>query len=518
MKKIKTSLIYFLAVFASLAIISCSDDDSDSNGPQGPQPTANSKTYDLGPIADPTISGTITFTELDDNSIRAEIDLQNTPSGGEHPAHIHINTAAEEGGIAVSLISVDGNNGMSTTIFSALDNGTSISYNELLDFDGYVNVHLSATDLNTIVAQGDIGQNDLTGTTKSYDLEERAVPGISGTVTFSERVNGEALAEIILSGTPPGGDHPAHIHENTALEGGGILFSFNPVNGDTGVSLTNVAAFDDGSTLTYSDIEGLDAYVNVHLSASELGTIVAQGDIGQNELTGNVESYTLDTADVPGISGVAEFAERVNGSTLVTITLNGTPAGGSHPAHIHQNDAATGGDIIVGLSPVDGDTGISKTQVTQLVGGSAVSFNDFLDINAYINVHLSDADLATIVAQGNIGSNVGNSNNSAINYDVTNSGASAYIFNGNGLSNSNNPDLTLTKGQTYTFTIDSPGHPFYINSVQGTGTGNTFNNGITNNGAVSGTITFTVPSDAPNTLFYNCEFHGSMTGTFTIVD
>ena len=42
--------------------------------------------------------------------------------------------------------------------------------------------------------------------------------------------------------------------------------------------------------------------------------------------------------------------------------------------------------------------------------------------------------------------------------------------------------------------------------------------GVTNNGAVSGTITFTVPTDAPNTLYYNCEFHGSMTGMITITD
>jgi hypothetical protein len=34
--------------------------------------------------------------------------------------------------------------------------------------------------------------------------------------------------------------------------------------------------------------------------------------------------------DVPGISGTVEFAERVNQTTLVTIKLIGTPAGGSH--------------------------------------------------------------------------------------------------------------------------------------------------------------------------------------------
>jgi hypothetical protein len=58
--------------------------------------------------------------------------------------------------------------------------------------------------------------------------------------------------------------------------------------------------------------------------------------------------------------------------------------------------------------------------------------------------------------------------------------------------------------------VTAAGHPFYLNSVQGTGTANAYNSGVTNNGAVSGSITFTVPMNAPNTLYYNCQFHGSV--------
>lgn len=32
----------------------------------------------------------------------------------------------------------------------------------------------------------------------------------------------------------------------------------------------------------YSDISGYDGYVNVHLSADDLATLVAQGNIGAN--------------------------------------------------------------------------------------------------------------------------------------------------------------------------------------------------------------------------------------------
>jgi Cu/Zn superoxide dismutase len=370
----------------------------------------------------------------------------------------------------------------------------------------------SSDDYNTT----DSGPTELNS--KLYNLGTVGNSGVFGTARFIENSDATFSIELDLQNTVSGSTHPAHIHFNTAVEGGAIALSLDVVDGNTGKSKTDFIALDDGSAVSYAGLLNFDGYINIHLSPTELSTIVAQGDIGQNELTGERMSYELNEKDSPGISGTIEFAERINETTLVTINLTGTPPGGIHPAHIHENDIATTGGIIVGLNPVDGDTGISKTQVAVLVGGASVTYTEFLSINAYVNIHLSDADLATIVAQGNIGVNYGVDDAESQTYDVTNSGASAYVFNGEGLTNENNPDFTFRRGSTYTFIVNAPSHPFLINSAQGTGTANTYNLGVTNNGAVSGTITFTVPSDAPDTLFYNCEFHASMTGTITITD
>jgi len=35
---------------------------------------------------------------------------------------------------------------------------------------------------------------------------------------------------------------------------------------------------------------------------------------------------------------------------------------------------------------------------------------------------------------------------------------------------------------------------------------------------MNGTVTFIVPATAPNTLYYNCEFHAVITNAFTIID
>ena len=83
-----------------------------------------------------------------------------------------------------------------------------------------------------------------------------------------------------------------------------------------------------------------------------------------------------------------------------------TPTNGSHPAHIHENDAATGGPIAFSFNPVDGNTGMSMTQVEVLDNNTPIYFDEILTFNGYINVHLSATQLSTIVAQGNIGSNI----------------------------------------------------------------------------------------------------------------
>lgn len=97
-------------------------------------------------------------------------------------------------------------------------------------------------------------------------------------------------------------------------------------------------------------------------------------------------------------------------------------------------------------------------------------------------------------------------------FAVTNSGATDYVING-----VNDPGLTLVRGCTYTFNINAAGHPFLIKSVQGSGVGNQYSVGVTNNGIQVGTLTWTVALDAPNALFYNCQFHAGMTGSITVI-
>tara|TARA_B100001142_G_scaffold73391_1_gene74046 strand:+ start:438 stop:1727 length:1290 start_codon:yes stop_codon:yes gene_type:complete len=96
-------------------------------------------------------------------------------------------------------------------------------------------------------------------------------------------------------------------------------------------------------------------------------------------------------------------------------------------------------------------------------------------------------------------------------------GASDYSFTTQGLQ-ANDPVLTLERGKTYEFEVSAQGHPFWIKTDQISGSSSQYNDGITNNGLSNGKLIFTVPSDAPSTLYYICQIHSNMTGVINIVD
>ena len=107
-----------------------------------------------------------------------------------------------------------------------------------------------------------------------------------------------------------------------------------------------------------------------------------------------------------------------------------------------------------------------------------------------------------------------------IEWTLTANGSSDYIFAGDGFpSPANDPTLYLVRGQTYKFANNTGGHPFRVQStVAQAGGGTAYNDGVTNQDAAGGsTLTFLVPMDAPDTLYYQCTAHPSMFGTINVL-
>ena len=93
----------------------------------------------------------------------------------------------------------------------------------------------------------------------------------------------------------------------------------------------------------------------------------------------------------------------------------------------------------------------------------------------------------------------------------------AYVFNGEGLTNQNNPTITAKVGQEIAFDLSVTGHPFWIGAQQ-TGTQSSdfdqTNFYVKRNGAETGMVKFR--GKTAGTYYYNCEYHSAMNGQIVV--
>lgn len=363
--------------------------------------TGNQITYELPSTSSEEISGMATLYERKNGSTLVSIKMVGTSSGVNHNTHIHENNAIDGGSIVISFNSISGGAGNSNTNISQMDDGTSITYEQLLEFNGHIVIH-PGPGQTSILAKGDIGQNELTGTFETYELESTNADNVSGTVYFRQRKNNTTVVEMELTGTTAGANHATHIHQNSVLTGGSIDISFKEVTGNTGISRSSIKATDNGTPITYDEMINYNGHVVVHPNASQT-SIVAKGDIGQNIFTENFTTYTIDAVSGSSISGTVTFFERKSGLAMVQVEVTGTVGGNSHPNHIHENSVATGGSIVLNFNNIDGATGISKTDAVKFNVGTAVTYAELLLYNGHVIVHHETT--FSPVAKGNIGSN-----------------------------------------------------------------------------------------------------------------
>lgn len=244
----------------------------------------------------------------------------------------------------------------------------------------------------------------LTGQSKMYILNAVSNSGLGGTLIFEERTDHSTLVTIYLDGSTSGTSYPAHFYANSMLDAGDIIVDLNSVDGTTGKSETVVFNKNNGNKISFDQLLALDAHVRIAYSETDFATLIAQADIGGNEVTGTFTSYTLSPVLSSNISGTVRFTKRVNGTTLVVVELRGASTIGSYRAFIRENDAASGGLIVVTLNPVHGGLGNSSTNVSHLNDGTSFSYDQLLNFDGHVQVIAYEFS-PNYVAQSNIGIN-----------------------------------------------------------------------------------------------------------------
>lgn len=122
--------------------------------------TGNETVYALQSGSVYPVSGTATFKEKKDGSTVIVVTLSGTEGAAQHPVHLHLgNTSAPDAEVAALLNSVEGNTGKSETALTALADGGSVTYSQLIALGACIKVHLadSGPERDIILAAGNIG-------------------------------------------------------------------------------------------------------------------------------------------------------------------------------------------------------------------------------------------------------------------------------------------------------------------------------------------------------------------------
>lgn len=163
MKEMKVTKLFSRAVVvvaAGICVIMFACKKNDDNIPQ-----LRSQEYSLSAVGASRITGKVTVTENTDKSFNVKVALDSSVKDTVHVMHIHNGSIASPGGIAIPLNSITGTGGPASgetqNIKTAMMGETTvpITYDSILVYNGYLNVHYSASRIDSLIAQTNIGKN-----------------------------------------------------------------------------------------------------------------------------------------------------------------------------------------------------------------------------------------------------------------------------------------------------------------------------------------------------------------------
>lgn len=141
--------------------------------------------------------------------------------------------------------------------------------------------------LGTVACSSDDEPNmddEFTGRVLIYDLVSGSDYDVDGTISFEEKKDGSLRASIKIGATGESILHPAHLHYGSFTKDAEMAAMFNPVNGETGESVTEIAELADGTLFSFDILKEFDGHVKIHGDdGPNKDVILAYGNIGKNE-------------------------------------------------------------------------------------------------------------------------------------------------------------------------------------------------------------------------------------------
>ena len=249
-------------------------------------------------------------------------------------------------------------------------------------------------------------------------------------------------------------------------------------------------------------------YVNINITAGGVG------DTRAKLLTEYSSIDALSDVDITTVAPTANQILKCNGSAFTPADETG---GGAASQNIFASVAGDTGSTTAD-STSDTLTIAGGTNITTAVSGDTLTVNFSGSLSTTLAA-LTDTDVSGITQGDSLfynGTNWTVTRSPITWWELTAPDASGYNFTGPGFAAATaDPTLYVMRGMTYAFDNNAGGaHPFRIQSTQGL-TGTPYTTGQTGSG--TSVLYWTVPMDAPNTLYYQCTIHAAMAGQINVV-
>ena len=335
-----------------------------------------------------------------------------------------------------------------------------------------VTVSSTATSTSTTASSCTISGTLTSGPPSQTVSISTAITDVVGTFTYT---CSDTLS-ITASGLPPG--------VAMSASGNVATISGTPTGTASGTYNYTVSAVNSTGTASAS----YSGDITVSLSAST--TLVPCS--GSLTLTSGPSTQTVSAS--AAITSV-NYLVSTNCTDTTTVSATGLPPG------VTMNYTSSSGAVVVSGTPTSAATGTYNYSILAMFAPTSDATAS-ATISGAISIAAATSTTASSSKTFNIGVNATSSSDYTLNGDDR-----------NGTVTGGDPDLTFNAGDTINFNVDASGHPFYLKTTAGTGTGDTVS-GVTNNGTTNQTVTWT-PSSA-GTYYYQCSLHGGMVGTITI--
>jgi len=345
--------------------------------------------------------------------------------------------------------------------------------------------------------------------------------------SISSLTNQNAITNIEVSNLPNGINYnienqPNDLNGNAQIA---IKIGGTPVDNSFGSYQIQISAVNGYTGLK----ESASFNVKIDSCTTTTTTTTPTTSTSQNEGSSNNTSGTSDSISVTKVSGpdnqsafigtpieivsyeiigqtTAVGVDNIPPGVLFTNTsgtiweLSGTPtsdAGGTYSFSVYASNGTVtqtvNGSITVSAPPVTTPTTTATPTSTTSTSTNTSSTST------------STADSGTSTGTTDVAA-------TTFNINVTAANSQDYTFSGDVAGN--DPTINIKVGDTIVFNVNAPGHPFYLKTQAGVGTGDLVG-GVTNNGTTNGSITFT-PDEG--VYYYQCSLHGGMFGSIIVTN